>query len=61
VKKINKKLVLNKETIADLKADEMKAVQGGVSMGHPSCFETGCCPLTEWTCPTGPPMDCHLP
>ncbi len=45
--KIQKKLTLNKETVADLENGEMKAVKGGI----------GC---TAWdTCFTVPNSRCH--
>jgi len=47
MKGFKEKLVLNKETIADLKTREMKEAQAGA--------------VTYWTCYTGPPMDCKDP
>jgi hypothetical protein len=53
-KTFNKKLFLNKETIAHLKVEEMSRVPGGIGY-TPKCMMTipvSCpCPLTEWdTC-----------
>lgn len=52
IKKINKKLELNKKTIADLGDEAMKEVNGGIGLSAPltncaSCLVTGC------KCPTG--------
>lgn len=50
MKRFNKKLVLNKETIANLKIDEMKGVQGGFQTF--TCIPQECYRPTAWTCPT---------
>ncbi|UCH93272.1 MAG: class I lanthipeptide [Candidatus Aminicenantes bacterium] len=49
---INKKLVFKKETIADLKIDQLKEVQGGIKSIF-TCYytEPGCCKPTVYTCP----------
>ena len=36
-KKFNKKLVLNKQTVADLRSGAMEAVRGGVITGRTDC------------------------
>lgn len=48
MKGFKEKLVLNKETIADMETQEMKKALAGVA-------------VTYWTCYTGPPMDCKDP
>jgi hypothetical protein len=40
-KKFEKRLALNKETIADLKSDEMKKIQGGYDKSI--LLTTACC------------------
>lgn len=64
MKQFNKKLLLNKKTVADLSQNEMKAAKGGAGF----TFDQVClytqppyCQLTEWTCPTGAPMTCMDP
>ncbi len=47
MKVVKSKLVLNKETIADLKNRELKEAVAGAG--------------TNWTCYTGPPMHCMDP
>jgi len=61
--KFAKRLSLNKETIAHLYNIDMKKVAGGVRTVYPYCIETSppLCVETEWTCFTGPPMDCKEP
>jgi len=46
-KRFNKKLVLNKKTIADLSIDEMNAAHGGVTT-------SGCTLKVTCSVPTGP-------
>jgi natural product precursor len=45
-KKINKKLTLNKQTVADLKKEELKAINGGAptNVVCGGTFLTICCP-----------------
>jgi hypothetical protein len=64
MKRFNKKLLLNKKTVADLNLDEMKAVNGGAGFTYDQvCLLTRppYCQETDWTCPTGYPMTCHEP
>jgi natural product precursor len=47
IKRFDKKLTLNKETIADLSNDQMEAVKGGkVTLYTPSGCPTPC----DWSC-----------
>ncbi|HLP47939.1 MAG TPA: class I lanthipeptide [Candidatus Kapabacteria bacterium] len=49
-KKINKKLILNKETISNLKNDEMNRLKGGETIEFTICRTkcvTGCKACTE--------------
>ena len=41
-KKLDKKLILNKQTVVRLNNDEMKKLEGGVSIAHDSCAHSGC-------------------
>ncbi len=51
-KRPNKKLSLNKSTVADLNGREMKIVKGGCDYTQPqSCQSIRLCP-TEFTCAT---------
>ncbi len=53
IKKFNKRLSLNKKTIADLNNKEMKNLHGGGPVSEltdcPSCRATVCCPPTLGT------------
>ncbi|HLP47074.1 MAG TPA: class I lanthipeptide [Candidatus Kapabacteria bacterium] len=53
-KRFNKKLVLNKKTIADLSNFEMGKIQGGLitTSRLGTCFET-ICTRCETNCPAG--------
>jgi hypothetical protein len=60
MKRFNEKLVLNKETIANLEIDEIKRVQGGGTQKF-TCIPEECYRPTLWpTCPlqtdTEPPI-----
>ena len=50
IKKLNKKLVLNKETVCDLDNCQMKDAVGGNYTYDPICY-------TDEICPTNP-LDC---
>ncbi len=45
-KKLSKKLVLKKETVANLEMPQMKKVKGGCVQTYPSCS------VTPWPCET---------
>jgi natural product precursor len=50
IKTLNKKLVLNKETISHLDNRQMNNAAGGVNTYDPACY-------TDEKCPTNP-IDC---
>lgn len=53
-KRINKKLSLNKETVANLHSDEMNAVQGGTGISGAPCVSVIIpCTETFHTCLSG--------
>ncbi len=61
VKKFNKRLVLNKNTIAHLDNDDMNAINGGYTLlcqptGFTYCI-TRC--VTDCACPTDMPTKCY--
>lgn len=59
-KHVNKKLVLKKSTIANLRFDGMKGIQGGLTTTRLTCEFTECCKPTAWTCPlTTEPPECY--
>ena len=54
-KRFDRKLVLNKKTVAHLNKDDMNAVEGG---GPPTCVSItvpSCASLLGWTCYTNDP------
>jgi hypothetical protein len=55
--------MLKKETVSNLYSLDMKKAVGGAGTVFPYCIETypPLCAETEWTCYTGPPMDCKEP
>ncbi len=50
IKKVSKKLVLNKSTMSNLNTDVMTGVRGGLSLNCTD--ETDCCVPSEQTCAT---------
>lgn len=67
MKRFTKKLVLNKETVANLKTPEMKSALGGVSGVSCDLFVCSmatvapCCLATNATCGTCDPYHCMDP
>ncbi len=62
-KKLNKKLLLNKETISNIDADQLSGIKGGLSMGSICCPDTlGCGPYTNpiWNCDNSLEMTCTI-
>jgi len=55
----NKKLTLNKKTIADLGSTEMKVVKGGATE-FPCTFDTCTMCTCNTRCPTCPEISCFI-
>ena len=51
-KSFSKKLTLNKQTVTNLREQQMDKIKGGLDSKHASCFET-CFVYTNpcWSCP----------
>ena len=59
-KDFNKKLALNKKTIADLGNTEMNDVKGGADTDFPCIVETDILCTRDTRCPTCPQISCFI-
>jgi natural product precursor len=59
MKRFEKKLALNKETISNLKSAEMKVLKGGCDTLRSPCILSDMCVPTKYTCPIETDLTCQ--